>query len=76
MIKEFNLTSEKFKKFLKTKLCFDSLREVSKGGAYEIQNVNWKKELEEKKDIDSLIDLELKTEIVTKKKIIKKSKDK
>jgi len=74
LIKEFNLTSEKFKKFLKTKLCFDSLREVSKGGAYEIQNVYWKSSLEEKKGVESLIDVELKAEVVTKKKIVKTSK--
>jgi hypothetical protein len=74
LVKEFSLTSEKFKKFLKTKLCFDSLREVSKGGAYEIQNVYWKSSLEEKKGVESLIDVELKAEVVTKKKIVKTSK--
>jgi len=67
LIKEFELTNEKFKQFIKTKVPMNSLREISKKGAYEIQDIDWKNKT---KEIEKM-EIELIVEAKPKKKIIK-----
>lgn len=40
-IKEFEITVEHFKQYIKTKIPMNSLNQISKGGAYEIKGVQW-----------------------------------
>jgi hypothetical protein len=77
IINEMNVTGDKFKQYLKTKVPITSiiLRNKNASSAFDIKGIKLKeKELEKLKEIvtENKIEVELNEEVINKKKIIKK----
>jgi hypothetical protein len=76
-LKEMEITAEKFKQYIKTKVPLSSivLRSSKGKGAYDIKGIKLKKVLEEEEQPiyeEDKLELELNEDVIKKKKVIKK----
>ena len=77
MINEMNISGDKFKQYIKSKVPLSSiiLRNKNANSAFDIKGLKMKEPLETKVEVvEEKIELELNEEVLKKKKIIKKSK--
>jgi hypothetical protein len=75
VLNEMNISGDKFKQYLKTKVPSTAilLRSKNANAAFDIKGIQLKEQ--EEKEIEEKLDVELNEEIVKKKKVIKKKQD-
>jgi hypothetical protein len=74
MINEMNISGDKFKHYIKSKVPLSSivLRNKNANSAFDIKGLKLKEHLEPKVELEEKIELELNEEVLKKKKIVKK----
>ena len=74
MIQELDISGDKFKQYIKSKVPLSSiiLRSKNANSAFDIKGLKMKEQLETKVDIEEKIELELNEEVLKKKKVVKK----
>jgi hypothetical protein len=74
MIHELNISGEKFKQYLKSKVSLSSimLRNKNINSAFDIKGIKMREEVE--KILEEKLELEMNEEVIKKKKVIKKTK--
>ena len=76
MISEMNISGDKFKQYIKTKVPLSSivLRNKNANAAFDVKGLKIREHLETNVKIEEKIELELNEEVLKKKKIVKKIK--
>jgi len=74
LITEMNITGEKFKQFLKSKVPMSAilLRSKNANSAFDIKGIRLKEIIGENKVIEEKLELELNEDVINKKKVIRK----